>query len=134
MAMDPSNIDDRRNRAATTNEELHLQILTQIRDTLQQQGKTLYDVKDRVLILEARDERIARLESHIEKLTGITEALVSDKDQRDGASKVFVGVKGWTPVLIALGAAVASIFSAIYLAGRMTGVVAAPPVHVTPQR
>lgn len=136
--LNPDDLQDRRSHAATTAEELQLQILGQIRDSLtvinRKQDALTGKVDDyalRVVRLEERNERIARLESMVAASDAKIDALLKDKDQRDGAQKVFVGFRGWLPVLIAIGAAVASIFSAIYLAGRATGVVDAPPVHVT---
>lgn len=124
-------------RGAVSNEELHTQILAQIRDNMALQGKMLSDqsrmlneMHGRLIRVEERDERIERLEKSAEKSDAKLDALLRDKDQRDGANNVFVGIRGWTPVIIAIIAAIASIFSAIYLAGRATGVVSEPATRL----
>lgn len=117
-----------------TSEELQLQILGQIRDNLQGinrkqdviEGK-ISGISERVVRLEERDERIERLEKSSERTEAKVDALLKDKDQRDGASGVFVGLRGWLPVVFASVAALAAIFSAIYTLGRVTGKIEPPP-------
>lgn len=91
------------------------------------------DTRERVIRLEERDQRVAAVETSLATLDARVDMLRKDKDRREGADnqtdRIFVGVRGWTPVVIAMIAALASIFSAIYLAGRATGVVNAPPSH-----
>lgn len=131
-ATEPSEIK----RPAGSAEELQLQVLAQIRDSLtvihrKQDGldNKLTDVNVRVVRLEERDERLERAEKSIERLDGKVDTLLRDKDQRDGANNVFVGIRGWTPVVIAVIAALCSVLSGLYLAGRAGGVIGAPPAQ-----
>lgn len=78
--------------------ELTVQILTQIRDNLAMIGKKqdglgvdLQTVSERVVRLEERNERFSRLEVAISKEAGRVDALMRDKDKRDGA----VGLIDW---------------------------------------
>jgi septal ring factor EnvC (AmiA/AmiB activator) len=133
-------MEDRLTRSPGSADELQLQILGQIRDNLSAINRKqdsvdqkLDQVNVRVVRLEERDERLERAEKAIEKMDGKLDALLRDKDQRDGAGQVFVGIRGWAPVIIAIGAAVASIFSAVYLSGRATGVINPPSGYIAPQ-
>lgn len=132
--MNPDQIDDARNSAGLS---LMDQVLLQIRDNLtainRKQdtiGTQVQDMNARVIRLEEREERLERLEKLVEKQDGKIDVLLRDKDQRDGAGQVFVGIRGWTPVIIAILSAVASIATALYLSGRAAGVVPAPPGYI----
>lgn len=135
---DPSNMFDALTSPAQPGSDaLTLQILAQIRDSmsaiLREQRETRSEVGDlklRMVRIEERDRRLEDAEKALEKLDGKVDALLRDKDQREGAAKVFIGVKGWTPVILAIIAAASSIGTAVYMAGRATGFVGAPPVHV----
>jgi len=113
-----------------------LQVLGQVRDNLalihkkqEHVGETLSDMRDRIVMLEARDERLERVEKAAERLDAKVERLLTDLAQREGASRVFVGIKGWWPVFLATAAAVCSVVSAIYLGGRAAGVIGKAPDH-----
>jgi hypothetical protein len=133
-------MEDRLTRHPGSADELQLQILGQIRDNLSAinrkqdtiDGK-LDDVNIRVVRLEERDERLERAEKAIDKMSGKLDVLMRDKDERAGAGRVFVGIRGWTPIIIALVSAFASIATALYLSGRAAGVVPAPPGYIAPQ-
>lgn len=123
-------MEDRLTRHPGTVDELQLQILGQIRDNLSAINRKqdavdakLDQVNVRVVRLEERDERLERAEKSIEKMDGKLDALLRDKDQRDGAGRVFVGIRGWTPVVIAILSALASIVTAIYVIGRAANVI-----------
>ena len=134
-------VDDALNRAPQSTDELHLQILAQIRDNLTLQGKlltdqgklltdqgrTIGDMNGRLIRVEERDTRVAELQDSYRALDAKVDALLRDKDERAGAKQVFVGIRGWIPVIIAIGAAIASIFSAIYLSGQAAGIISPPP-------
>jgi hypothetical protein len=112
-------------------------ILAQIRDNLsainKKQDKIAEDVTTvniRVVKLEEQDARLKRLEEADKVQDAKIDVLMRDKDTRAGASTVFVGIRGWTPVVIAILSATASIFTALYLTGRAAGVVAAPPGYI----
>lgn len=124
----------------TMNSALQVQVLGQIRDNLalihkkqERAGETLSDMRDRIVLLEARDERLERVEKAAERLDAKVETLLRDLAHREGASKVFVGIKGWWPVFLATIAAGASIFSAVYMGGRAAGVIGKAPDHATHQ-
>jgi len=113
-----------------------LQVLGQMRDSLalihkkqELVGETLSDMRDRVVMLEARDERIERVEKTAERLDAKVETLLTEKAKREGAGNVFVGIKGWLPVIIACAAAVASIAQFTYTTGRVAGVIGKAPDH-----
>jgi len=123
--------------AGPSSEALTVQILGQIRDNLSAinrkqdtiDGK-VSDVVIRVVKLEEQDARLKRLEEADKAMDAKIDVLMRDKDQRAGASSVFVGVRGWTPVVIAILSAIASIATALYLTGRAAGVVPAPPGYI----
>lgn len=136
--MGSNDLEDSMTRSASQAEELHVQILAQIRDnmTLQgkmlaEQGKILNDMNCRLIRVEERDERIRELQDGYKSLDGKVDVLFRDKDQRAGAQSFMLGIRGWTPVIIAFLSALASIFAGLYLAGRATGIVNAPPSHVS---
>lgn len=123
-------MEDRLTRSPGSVDELQLQILGQIRDNLSTINRKqdaidakVTSVSERVVRLEERDERLERAEKSIEKMDGKLDALLRDKDQRDGAGRVFVGIRGWTPVIIAILSALASIVTAIYVIGRAANVI-----------
>ncbi len=123
-------MEDRLTRNPGSVDELQLQILGQIRDNLSAINRKqdaveakLDQVNVRVVRLEERDERLERAEKSIEKMGGKLDALLRDKDQRDGAGQVFVGIRGWTPVIIAIISALASIVTGIYILGRAVNVI-----------
>jgi len=123
-----------RHEPADATMQMQLQVLGQIRDSLalmhKKQERISEDVSSinvRVVKLEERDERLERAERAVVALDSKIDVLMTDKSKREGASSVFVGIRGWTPVIIAIIAALCSVFSGLYLAGRATGVVQAPP-------
>lgn len=137
--MNANDIDDLLSKPAHNPETMTLQVLAQIRDNLaainRKQdviGSKVDDAATRVARLEERSERVERIEKLVEKLETRVGSLLDDKAQRDGASTVFVGIRGWTPVVIAILSAIASIFTALYLSGRAAGVVSAPPGYIAP--
>lgn len=129
--MNSNDIEDALRAPMPPNSEaLTVQILGQIRDNLsainRKQDKIGEDVSAiniRVIKLEEQDARLKRAETSIEKLDEKVDTLLRDKDNRDGARTVFVGIRGWTPVIIAILSAIASIATALYLAGRQVGVI-----------
>ena len=123
-------MEDRLTRHPGSVDELQLQILGQIRDNLSAINRKqdavdakLDQVNVRVVRLEERDERLERAEKAIEKMDGKLDALLREKDQRDGAGQVFVCIRGWTPVVIAIVSAIASIVTGIYVLGRAANVI-----------
>lgn len=89
-------------------------------------------VVERLTRLEANrvDETVGKLEAKIEVLAARIGDLEQDKDRRDGAMGLVSKFPGWLSFIIAA----ASVFSAIYLAGRATGVVSAPPTPAPAHR
>ncbi len=92
-------------------EQLTIQILTQIRDNLdlirRKQdtfGDDLHSVTTRVAVIEERNGRMDRQDASIERLSARVDALMKDKDQRDGAISAWGWItKNW-PVTALLGA------------------------------
>ncbi len=79
-------------------DQLTIQILTQIRDNLDlirrkqdSFGDDLHTLTTRVAVIEERNGRMDRIEAKVEREAGRTDALMRDKDQRDGA----ISVWGW---------------------------------------
>ena len=106
---DGSRLQDLMTRSASNADELHLQILTQIRDNLTVQGKNLaelgktaVDMQGRLIRLEERDHRITQMEKQFEKLDARVDVLLKDKDRRDGAISAWTWLlKNW-PSIIAM--------------------------------
>lgn len=95
------------------------EVIKSLADSIRSMG----DTQTRIL------ERLARIEEHrvheaVGKLTARIDVLEQDKDRRDGAMSLLGGIKSWWPVIIGL----ASLFSALWLAGRSVGLVPAPPI------
>ncbi len=79
-------------------EQLTIQILTQIRDHLalierkqDSFGIEQHTQSERIVRLEERNERFSRLEASIAHETARVDALMRDKDKRDGA----IGMVEW---------------------------------------
>lgn len=120
-------------RLAGSTEGMTLQVLAQIRDSLSAHSRDfrsvtegIADVRDRVIRLEERDKRLTDVEADVKSMDLKVDALLKDKDRRDGATSFISRVPAWLSFLIALG----SVFSALYLAGRAAGIVPAPPARV----
>lgn len=82
----------------TVREQLTIQILTQIRDHLAliERKQDIFGVEqhtqsERIVRLEERNERFARLEADLSREKGRVDALMRDKDKRDGA----IGLAEW---------------------------------------
>ncbi len=78
--------------------ELTVQILTQIRDSLdlirRKQdtfGDELHGQSERIVRLEERNERFSRIETENARLAGQIEVLMADKNKREGA----IGMIEW---------------------------------------
>ncbi len=85
--------------------ELTVQILTQIRDSLdlirrkqdtfdgslREFGGDIHAISERTARLEERNERFTRIENENARLAGQVELLVADKNKRDGA----IGAWSW---------------------------------------
>lgn len=131
--MGMSNIEDALGlRMDGTTEGMTLQVLAQIRDSLsamsrdiRQNNEATSDVRERVIRLEERDKRLDVVESSIKTLDGRVDALLKDKDRRDGALGLMGAIRVWAPSI----GMVASILAAAWLYGRSLGVVPAPPVR-----
>jgi hypothetical protein len=88
----PHELEDALNMRAGSTEAMTVQILAQIRDSLSTIGReqgtireTLTETRDRVIVLEQRDQRVATLESLVATLDTRIDILLKDKDRRDGA-------------------------------------------------
>lgn len=96
---------------------LELQVLAQIRDSLTTLNTDVREVREKVIRLEERDQRVSSLEQTIAKLDTRVDVLLKDKDRRDGAVSMGQAVVKYLPSL-SLGAiltALAAWFSkAIY--------------------
>lgn len=64
---------------------LELQVLAQIRDSLTTLNADMREVREKVIRLEERDQRVSSLEQTIAKLDTRVDVLLKDKDRRDGA-------------------------------------------------
>lgn len=64
---------------------LELQVLAQIRDSLTTLNTDVREVREKVIRLEERDQRVSSLEQTIAKLDTRVDVLLKDKDRRDGA-------------------------------------------------
>lgn len=64
---------------------LELQVLSQIRDSLTTLNSDMREVREKVIRLEERDNRVSTLESLVATLDARVDVLLKDKDRRDGA-------------------------------------------------
>lgn len=64
---------------------LELQVLSQIRDSLTTLNSDMREVREKVIRLEERDNRVSSLESLVATLDARIDVLLKDKDRRDGA-------------------------------------------------
>lgn len=88
--------------------------------------KTQVDMLVRLARLEENkvaDELVA-IKATSAALSVRVDALESDKDRRDGAIGAFGALREWGPTVF-------SLFTAMYLVGRATGVIGSPPTTVT---
>ena len=91
--------------------------------------KTQVSMLERLAKLEANrvNESVAKVEERLDGACKAIDKLEADKDRRDGAAGLLSRIPGWLQFLMAL----ASVFTAIYLAGRSAGIVPSPPTTVT---
>lgn len=91
--------------------------------------KTQVSMLERLAKLEANrvNESVAKVEERLDNACRSIDKLEQDKDRRDGAAGLLSRIPGWLQFLMAL----ASVFTAIYLAGRSAGIVPSPPTTVT---
>ncbi len=82
---------------------LELQVLAQIRDSLATLNTDVREVREKVIRLEERDQRVSSLEQTIAKLVTCVDVLRKDKDRRDGAVSLGQAVVKHLPSL-SLGA------------------------------
>lgn len=82
---------------------LELQVLAQIRDSLTTLNTDVREVREKVIRLEERDQRVSSLEQTIAKLDTRVDVLLKDKDRRDGAVNMGQAVVKHLPSL-SLGA------------------------------
>lgn len=82
---------------------LELQVLAQIRDSLTSLNTDVREVREKVIRLEERDQRVSSLEQTIAKLDTRVDVLLKDKDRRDGAVSMGQAVVKHLPSL-SLGA------------------------------
>lgn len=82
---------------------LELQVLAQIRDSLTTLNTDVREVREKVIRLEERDQRVSSLEQTIAKLDTRVDVLLKDKDRRDGAVSMGQAVVKHLPSL-SLGA------------------------------
>jgi hypothetical protein len=92
----------------TDRRHLELEVLTQIRDNLTSLNTDVREVREKVIRLEERDQRVAALEQTIAKLDTRVDVLLKDKDRRDGAVSLGHAVVKHTPAL-SLGAILAAL-------------------------
>lgn len=82
---------------------LELQVLAQIRDSLTALNADVREVREKVIRLEERDQRVSSLEKTVAKLDTRVDVLLKDKDRRDGAVSMGQAVVKHLPSL-SLGA------------------------------
>lgn len=87
---------------------LELQVLAQIRDSLTTLNTDVREVREKVIRLEERDQRVSSLEQTIAKLDTRVDVLLKDKDRRDGAVSMGQAVVKHLPSL-SLGAIIAAL-------------------------
>mgnify|MGYP003402515154 FL=1 len=87
---------------------LELQVLAQIRDSLTTLNTDVREVREKVIRLEERDQRVSSLEQTIAKLDTRVDVLLKDKDRRDGAVSMGQAVVKHLPSL-SLGAAITAL-------------------------
>lgn len=87
---------------------LELEVLKQIRDNLTTLNADMREVREKVIRLEERDQRVSALEQTIAKLDLRVDVLLKDKDRRDGAVSLGQAVVKHTPAL-SLGAILAAL-------------------------
>jgi len=91
--------------------------------------KTQVGMLERLAKLEANrfGEALAKVEGSVGDLDRKVDALMKDKDRRDGALGLLGAIKSWAPFLAMLFSAA----SVLWLYGRSAGFVPAPPVAPT---
>lgn len=89
---------------------LELQVLAQIRDSLTTLNSDVREVREKVIRLEERDQRVSSLEHAITQLDTRVDVLLKDKDRRDGAVSFGQAVVKHLPSL-SLGAVIAALAS-----------------------
>lgn len=94
----------------TDRSRLEIQVLAQIRDNLTALNTDVREVREKVIRLEERDQRVSALEQAIAKLDTRVDVLLKDKDRRDGAVSFGQAVVKHLPSL-SLGAILAAIAS-----------------------
>ena len=87
---------------------LELQVLAQIRDSLTTLNTDVREVREKVIRLEERDQRVSSLEQTIAKLDTRVDVLLKDKDRRDGAVSMGQAAVKHLPSL-SLGAAITAL-------------------------
>lgn len=93
--------------------------------------KTQVGMLERLAKLEANRvaEVVAEVRVDVSTLESTVKSLVADQNRREGAIGLLGAVRSWWPAIVGI----ASLFSALWLAGRSIGVVPAPPVQVPVQ-
>lgn len=96
--------------------------IRQLASGMAEMQKTQVGMLERLAALEAN-----KFEDTIKLLDGRVDALLRDKDRRDGALGMLGTIKSWAPFLAMLFSAAC----ALWLYGRSAGIVPAPPVAAT---
>jgi len=130
--MHADDIEDALNpRMAGSTEGMTLQVLAQIRDSMTAQNRdvrstkeAIVDVRERVIRLEESNRRLEAVEHATKEHDAKIDALLKDKDRRDGALGMLGVLRVWGPVVF-------SALAAFWLFGRSLGITPAPPVQPT---
>lgn len=104
--------------------------IRRLADSMSEMQRTQVTMLERLAALEANkvSESVAALAVELKTLDDRVDTLFRDKDRRDGAIGLIGGIRSWWPALIGI----ASLFSALWLAGRSAGLIPAPPATLPP--
>lgn len=78
---------------------LELQVLTEIRDSLSRLNSRMDETRERVIVLEQRDQWVSMLESLVTTLDARVDVLLKDKDRRDGAISAWAWLSKNVPAM-----------------------------------
>lgn len=88
--------------------------------------RTQVGMLERLARLEANKvgEVVAKVEARVDEIDRRTDVLFRDKDRRDGAVGLMVGLRTWGPWVF-------SLLTVLYLVARQAGIMPSPPTTVT---
>ena len=125
--------DSLRPVSAEEDERFKYEVIKNLSESVRQIAAGMADIQrtqvgmlERLARLEANKvgEIVAKVEARVEDIDRRTDVLFRDKDRRDGAVGLMVGLRTWGPWVF-------SLLTVLYLVARQAGIMPSPPTTVT---